>query len=181
MANDPSELPDQTVGARLHRTNNDTKNNAKAVSMEVLQARMAEGIDLSLVTKQAHWNLKGPQFIGVHTMLDTFRTEQDEWVDMMAERITQLGGTARGTVQEVNRETGLPPYPTDIYAVADHVKALIDRYAQFANAVRQNIDDTDEAGDPGTADLLTEVSRAIDKQLWFLEAHGQEPSGTFRT
>ena len=84
-------------------------------------------------------------------------------------------------MQEVSRDTGLPPYPTDIYAVADHVKALIDRYAQFANAVRQNIDDTDEAGDPGTADLLTEVSRGIDKQLWFLEAHGQEPSGTFRT
>lgn len=181
MANDPSELPDQTQGARLHKTNNDTKSNAKAVSMEVLQARMADGIDLSLVTKQAHWNLKGPQFIGVHTMLDGFRTEQDEWVDMMAERITQLGGTARGTVQEVNRETSLPPYPTDIYAVADHIKALIDRYAQFANAVRQNIDDTDEAGDPGTADLLTEVSRGIDKQLWFLEAHTQEPSGTFRT
>ena len=181
MAKDPSELPDQTVGARLHQTNNDTQNNAKAVAMEVLQARMAEGIDIALITKQAHWNLKGPQFIGVHTMLDTFRTEQDEWVDTMAERITQLGGTARGTVQEVNRETSLPPYPTDIYAVADHVKALIDRYAKFANAVRQNIDDTDEAGDPGTADLLTEISRGIDKQLWFLEAHGQEPSGNFRT
>ena len=181
MASSPSDLKDQTVGARLHKTNNDTQSNAKAASMECLQSRMADGIDLSLITKQAHWNLKGPQFIGVHTMLDTFRTEQDEWVDMMAERITQLGGTARGTVQEVGRETSLEPYPTNIYAVADHIKALIDRYARFANAVRQNIDDTDEAGDAGTADLLTEVSRAVDKQLWFLEAHTQEPSGTFRT
>ena len=181
MAKDPSELPDQTVGARLHQTNNDTQSNAKAVAMEALQARLAEGIDIALVTKQAHWNLKGPQFIGVHTMLDTFRTEQDGWVDMMAERIVQLGGTARGTVQEVGRETGLAPYPTDIYQVADHIKALIDRYARFANAVRKDIDEVDDAGDPGTADLLTEVSRGIDKQLWFLEAHGQEPSGNFRT
>lgn len=181
MANSPSNLKDQTVGARLHTTNNDTKSNAKAASMECLQARLADGIDLALITKQAHWNLKGPQFIGVHEMLDGFRTEQDNWVDMMAERITQLGGTARGTVQEVGRETSLEPYPTDIYAIADHIKALIDRYARFANAVRQNIDDTDEAGDPSTADLFTEVSRGMDKQLWFLEAHAQEPSGTFRT
>lgn len=180
MADSPANLKDQTEGARLHKTNNDTQNNAKAVAMEVLQARLADGIDLALATKQAHWNLKGPQFIGIHTMLDTFRTEQDEFNDMMAERITQLGGTARGTVQEVSRETNLQPYPTDIYAIADHVKALIERMALYANAVRKNIDDTDEAGDPGTADLLTEVSRGMDKQLWFLEAHTQEPSGTFR-
>lgn len=176
MADSPADLKDQTEGARLHKTNNDTKTNAKAVSMEVLQARLADSIDLALVTKQAHWNLKGPQFIGVHMMLDTFRTEQDEWTDMMAERITQLGGTARGTVQEVNRETSLQAYPTDIYAVADHVKALIERTTVFANSVRKNIEDTDEAGDAGTADLLTEVSRGIDKQLWFLEAHVQEPN-----
>ena len=181
MADSPAKLKDQTRGARLHKTNNDLKNNAKAVSMEVLQARLADGIDLGLVTKQAHWNLKGPQFIGIHLMLDKFRAEQDEWVDMMAERITQLGGTARGTVQEVEKGTALKPYPTDIYAIADHIHALIERYAACANAVRQNIEDTDEAGDADTADILTEVSRGLDKQLWFLEAHTQEPSGTFRT
>jgi len=179
-ATKPNEIKDQTQGAKLHKTNNDTKNNAKAASMEILQARLADGIDLALVTKQAHWNLKGPQFIGVHLMLDGFRTEQDEYTDMMAERIIQLGGTARGTVQEVGRETSLKSYPTDIYSVADHIAALIERYAAFANAVRQGIQDTDEAGDAGTADLLTEVSRGLDKQLWFLEAHTQEPSGTFR-
>ena len=86
---------------------------------------------------------------------------------MMAERITQLGGTARGTVQEVNRETQLPTYPTDIYRINDHIHALIERYSMFANAVRKNIDDTDDAGDVGTSDLLTEVSRGVDKQLWF--------------
>ena len=176
MAKKPEDLKDQTSNARLHATANDTKTNAKAVSMEVLQARLADGIDLALAIKQAHWNLKGPQFIGVHLMLDGFRGEQDEWNDMMAERITQLGGTARGTVQDVGRETKLTAYPTDIYAVADHVKALIERMSTVANAIRQNIDDTDDAGDAGTCDLLTEVSRGIDKQLWFLEAHVQEPS-----
>ena len=181
MAKSPEQIPEQTKGARLHKTNNDLKNNAKAASMEILQARMADGIDLGLVTKQAHWNLKGPQFIGIHLMLDTFRAEQDEWVDTMAERITQLGGTARGTVQEVAKDTSLKPYPTDIYAIADHLHALIERYSACANAVRKNIEDTDDAGDKDTADILTEVSRGLDKQLWFLEAHTQEPSGTFRT
>jgi starvation-inducible DNA-binding protein len=168
---------DQTTGGvHLHRTKNNQ--NAKGVAVELLQARLADGIDVALITKQAHWNLKGPQFIGVHLMLDKFRDEQDEWVDTMAERITQLGGTARGTVQEVGKKTQLEPYPVDIYQVSDHIHALIDRYATFANALRANIDEVDEAGDPDTADLFTEVSRGMDKQLWFLEAHTQERSAS---
>ena len=176
MASSPEKIPAQTKGAHLHKTSNDTKSNAKAVSMEALQARLVDSIDLALVTKQAHWNLKGPQFIGVHLMLDGFRDEVDGWSDMIAERITQLGGTARGTAQEVTKGTALPPYPTDIYSIPDHVNALIERYAACANAIRKNIDDTDDAGDTGTSDLFTEISRGLDKQLWFLEAHVQEPS-----
>ena len=167
-------------GVRMHTTRNDTKSNAKSVSIDTLQARLADGIDLSLVIKQAHWNLKGPQFIGIHLMLDGFRDEVDDYNDKVAERITQLGGTARGTVQAVNAETQLAAYPLDTYAVGDHLAALIDRYALYGNAVRKNIDDTDEAGDAGTSDLFTEVSRGIDKQLWFLEAHVQEPTGPMR-
>lgn len=177
-----NELPEQTTGGvHLHRTRNNQ--NAKGVAVALLQARLADGIDLSLITKQAHWNLKGPQFIGVHLMLDGFREEQDEYVDTMAERITQLGGTARGTTQEVAKDTSLQPYPVDIYQVSDHIHALIERYAQFANAIRASIDEVDEAGDPDTADIFTEVSRGIDKQLWFLEAHTQEqsPSASFAT
>ena len=113
-------------------------------------------------------------------MLDKFRAEQDEWTDTIAERIVQLGGTAKGTVQEVGTRTKLPAYPTDVYKIADHIAALIERYAECANAMRKNIDDTDDAGDPDTADIFTEVSRGLDKQLWFLEAHVQEPSGSFR-
>ena len=168
-------------GARLHRTKNNQ--NGRGVSVALLEKRISDGIDMALITKQAHWNLKGPQFIGVHLMLDTFREAQDEWVDMMAERITQLGGTAFGTVQEVAQRTALEPYPVNIYQVSDHIHALIDRYATVANALRSSIDEADEAGDADTADLFTEVSRGIDKQLWFLEAHTQErsPSESFPT
>lgn len=162
--------------AHMHKTNNDLKSNAKSTAMALLNARLADSIDLALITKQAHWNLKGPQFIGIHLMLDGFRKEQDEWVDTMAERITQLGGTALGTTQAVAQGTSLAPYPTDIYAIADHLKELIDRYAKVANAIRAAIDEADEAGDADSADIFTEVSRGLDKQLWFLEAHMQEPT-----
>jgi starvation-inducible DNA-binding protein len=163
-----------------HKTRNHLPSNAKAVSIDLLNARLADGIDLALITKQAHWNLKGPQFIAIHEMLDGFRTAQDEWNDTMAERIAQLGGTALGTTQSVAAATKLPAYPTDVYAIADHLAALIDRYAAYGNTLHDNIDQSADAGDADTADIFTEVSRGIDKQLWFLEAHVQEPTGDMR-
>jgi starvation-inducible DNA-binding protein len=168
------------VKPRLHSTRNTIDSNARNVAISLLNARLADGLDLALITKQAHWNLKGPQFIGIHLMLDGFRDLQDDWTDKMAERITALGGTAYGTTQDITKNSQLQPYPTDIYRIADHLAALIDRYAAFANSVRTSIDEADEAGDPDTADLFTEISRGLDKQLWFLEAHVQEPTGPIR-
>jgi starvation-inducible DNA-binding protein len=112
---------------KLHKTQNNLKSNAKSVSIDILNARLADGIDLALLTKQAHWNLKGIQFIAVHEMLDGFRTELDDHVDTMAERIVQLGGTALGTTQTVADKTALTAYPTDIYKITDHIHALIER------------------------------------------------------
>ncbi len=159
---------------RKHRTRNDVPSNAKAVSIEILNRCLADTIDLALATKQAHWNLKGPQFIAVHEMLDTFRTELDNSADTMAERVVQLGGTALGTLQVVNKASTLPAYPFDIYPVRDHIEALIERFGRVANSVRKAIDETDEAGDASTSDIFTETSRSLDKALWFLEAHVQE-------
>jgi starvation-inducible DNA-binding protein len=159
---------------KRYQTKNDLSSNTKNVAIDILNTRLADAIDLALLTKQAHWNLKGPQFIAVHEMIDQFRTELDGHVDTMAERIVQLGGTALGTLQAVAKATSLAPYPTDIAKVEDHLAALIERYAKVANATRAAIDQADEAGDKNTADIFTEVSRALDKSLWFLEAHIQE-------
>ena len=157
-----------------HATRNDLKSNVKKSSIELLNARLADAIDLALITKQAHWNIKGPHFIAVHEMLDGFRTELDNHVDTIAERAVQLGGTAFGTSQVVVAESKLPPYPTDIYKTKDHLAALIDHYATTAKSVRAAVNDASEAGDADTADIFTAYSRALDKSLWFLEAHIQE-------
>jgi starvation-inducible DNA-binding protein len=159
----------------MHQTRNDLQSNTKTAVIELLNARLADTIDLALLTKQAHWNLKGPHFIAIHEMLDGFRGQIDDYIDTMAERVVQLGGTALGTTQTVAKGTTLPPYPTNIYAIQDHLPALIDRYGTVANAVRKAIDAAAEAGDANTADIFTEASRGLDKALWFLEAHVQEP------
>ena len=112
-------------------------------------------------------------FIALHELFDQVATEAEGYTDLIAERITTLGGTARGTVRVAAANSSLNEYPLEITDGADHVDALSTALADFGKKVRQNIDDMDEIGDKDTADLFTEVSRGIDKSLWFVEAHIQ--------
>lgn len=155
----------------LRKTENNLTDNTKKASIALLNLRVAEIIDLALATKQAHWNMRGKQFIAVHEMVDGFRTQLDGHTDIMAERVAQLGGVVLGTVQDVAKTSKLPPYPTNIHKVTEHLEALITRYGTTANNIRKAIDEADEAGDANTADIFTQVSRDLDKALWFLEAH----------
>ncbi|WP_110687911.1 DNA starvation/stationary phase protection protein Dps [Salinicola aestuarinus] len=164
----------KTAAGSLYPTRIDIPEDQRAKIVALMNERLAETIDLSLAIKQAHWNLKGLQFIGVHEMLDGFRTAVDAHVDEIAERLVQLGGTAHGTAQDVVNATSLKAYPSDIHQVQDHFKALADHYGGVANAVRKSISETDELGDEDTSDLLTGVSRTLDSNLWFIEAHLQE-------
>lgn len=156
---------------QMHKTRNDLKSNTKTTMAALLNARLADTIDLALMTKQAHWNLRGRQFIAVHEMLDGFRTEIDGHVDTIAERVVQLGGVASGTTQAVVQGSKLKAYPTDLVSVEDHIAALEERYGDLANSTRAAIGTSDEAGDADTADIFTAFSRSLDKALWFLEAH----------
>ena len=159
---------------KSYPTKKDLPSNIKTASIELLNARVADCIDLALLTKQAHWNLKGREFIAIHDMLDGFHDELDEHVDTMAERAVQLGSTALGTVQTIAKATTLSPYPVDIHAIPDHLQALIERCGQVANNIRKAISQSDEIDGAHPADIFTGVSRGLDKALWFLDAHVQE-------
>lgn len=155
----------------MYPTRNDLPAALRGEIERLLNARLADALDLQAAAKQAHWNVKGPNFIALHELFDQVHGNIEEHVDALAERITALGGTALGTVQAVVRSTSLAPYPSDIAEGSAHLEALGERLADFGQRVREAITASDRLGDDDTADLLTGISRATDKYLWFLEAH----------
>lgn len=157
----------------MHDTKIDIKKGTREEMVEILNARLADAIDLKSQAKQAHWNVKGMNFIALHELFDQVATAVETHSDTIAERITILGGTAEGTVRVAAEKSSLSQYPMEITDGRDHVDALSSALAEFGKKVRANIDDADEAGDKDTADIFTEVSREIDKLLWFVEAHIQ--------
>ncbi len=139
--------------------------------VDLLNANLANVIDLTLDGKQCHWNLQGSGFIGVHQLLDDTSERIREVSDAIAERIVILGGMPNGLAQRVAKDSILDDYPTDITDVEDHVRELTDRYKKVAVKLREAIDNAGEAGDEDTADLFTEASRIVDKDAWFIGAN----------
>ena len=158
---------------QLHNTKIDLAKGKREKLIAVLNQSLADAADLKSQAKQAHWNVKGPNFIALHELFDQVATEMDTHTDDLAERITTLGGTAMGTVRLAARNSSLSEYPHEISDGTAHVDALSSVLADFGKKVRSNIDVTDELGDADTADLYTGISRGVDKLLWFVEAHNQ--------
>ena len=157
----------------LHNTKIDIAKGKREKIVKILNERLADAIDLKSQAKQAHWNVKGMNFIALHELFDQISTDVEVHIDDIAERITTLGGTALGTVRVAAQTSSLSEYPLEITDGGAHVDALSTALADFGKRVRANIDETDELGDADTADLFTGISRAIDKHLWFVEAHQQ--------
>jgi len=157
----------------MHKTRNDLPEKVRIQVAALLQERLADCIDLQTQTKQAHWNVKGPSFIALHELFDKVYDNVQEYADLLAERIVQLGGVAEGTARAIVKRSRLPEYPAAIASGKEHVEALSRALAFFGESVRKAIDQTGEIGDQGTADIFTEISRGIDKDLWFVEAHAQ--------
>ena len=155
----------------MNMTKNDLPESIRARMIETLNQRLADSIALQTQAKQSHWNVKGPNFIGLHKLFDEIWEATLEYSDLIAERVVQLGGVAEGTARIAAQRTQLEPYPMDILSGRDHCEALSSALAVFGKAVRRGIDEADQAVDKGTADIYTEISRGVDKWLWFVEAH----------
>lgn len=156
-----------------HTTRIDIPKARRDKIIAILRGHLADGIDLMLQTKTAHWNVRGPQFIALHELFDKVAEGVEESVDEIAERIAQLGESVDGTARGVAASTALKAYPLNIADGLAHVAAVADALAGYAARVRPGIDETGKLGDAVTADLLTGVVRSTDKLLWFVEAHGQ--------
>lgn len=157
----------------MHKTKIDLPPDAREKLIAILNQRLADASDLKSQAKQAHWNVKGMNFIALHELFDQVSTQVETHIDDIAERITTLGGTALGTIRVAAQNSSLSEYPLEITDGTAHVDALSTALADFGKKVRADIDKTDELGDADTADLFTGISRAIDKLLWFVEAHIQ--------
>ena len=155
----------------LYPTRIDIATDVRVKVVEILNQTLAATLDLKTQTKQAHWNVKGTDFYQLHELFDEMAGELEEYVDMVAERVTALGGTALGTARIAAATSILPEYPTDIADGIEHITALADRFAAYGKHARTAIDTTGDLGDADTSDMYTEISRTIDKRLWFLEAH----------
>jgi starvation-inducible DNA-binding protein len=158
----------------MYKTKIDLSEKTRRNVIVILNERLSDAIDLQSQVKQAHWNVKGPYFIALHELFDKISDAVLEQIDEIAERITSLGGTAEGTVAVAARRSKLKNYPLSITSGRDHLLYLSTQLSVFGKSVRTAIGETDELGDADTADLFTQISREIDKYLWFLEAHLQD-------
>jgi starvation-inducible DNA-binding protein len=163
--------------ARLYPTKNDLPETTRSEVIGLLNQRLADCIDLQTQCKQAHWNVKGPSFIGLHKLFDEINEDVEEYVDLLAERVVQLGGIAEGTVAVVAKRSSLVDYPIGLSTGAEHVAALSDALAGFGRTIRIGIEEMNELEDADSADILTQISRGVDKWLWFVEAHQQGGNG----
>jgi len=165
---------DETVSAVApYRTGIDLTTKTRAALIPLLNQRLADLIDLFTQTKYAHWNVKGGGFIMLHELFDAIAERVEESCDLVAERVVMLGGRAEGTTRQAANRSALPEYDAGAVDGVDHVRTLAHQVSLLAATTRKAIGAADETGDPTTADLFTEISRSLDKDLWFLEAHLQ--------
>jgi len=158
---------------RTHTTSIDIPEETRVELITLLNQQLADTFDLYSQVKQAHWNVKGMQFMELHEYFDELAEIILNYVDMLAERATALGGTAMGTARMAAANTHLPELDADLKTGEEFLRALAERLAAYGKSSRAAIDSTDEVGDMATADMFTEITREIDKQLWFIEAHLQ--------
>ena len=147
------------------------KDNTIKTSIAALNACLADAIALRLALRQAHWTVKGANFIAIHELFDAVARRVAGHEDIIAEQVQTLGGQAVGTAEAVVRVAKMKPYPVDLVKERDHVEAVCDRIADVGGRVRAAISEVGDAGDEDTMDIFVNFSRQLGKDLWFIESH----------
>jgi len=158
----------------MYDTRIDVGQQSRQSLAQLLNQRLADMIDLFNQTKHAHWNVKGHEFMQLHELFDSIAERVEEGCDLLAERVVTLGGLAKGTTRQSAASSTIGEYDLSAVDGLEHVRALADQVAKLAASIRGAIQQSDELADPTTADLFTQISRSLDKDLWFLEAHLQK-------
>lgn len=157
----------------MHETSIDMDLSLREQMIALCNQQLANTTDLYNQTKQAHWNVKGIHFEQLHVLFDKMADTIQPYADTIAERAVALGGTALGTTRMAANATELPEFPDDVFDGATMLRVVVERWAQYAAAVRVAATQADEVGDLDTSDMFIEISREADKMLWFAEAHLQ--------
>lgn len=162
-----------TATALDYETHNDIPEATRESMICLLNQQLADTFDLYTHLKQAHWNVKGMNFMPLHSLFDDLAASFIHYADMIAERATALGGRAQGTARMAAASSRLDELPFELTDGKGFVTALAERFAEYAASLRSAIDESADQNDAGTSDLFTEISREVDKSLWFLESHLQ--------
>ena len=143
---------------------------ARLKIVDLLNARLADGLDLHSQIKVAHWNVKGPQFAALHPLFESFAVALAAFNDEVAERAVTLGGRAYGTARLVAKSSRLPEYPQETTRDLEHVRLLAERFDRYLEGVRETRGVAEKLGDPDGVDLFTRIVTVFEKNAWFLRA-----------
>lgn len=166
-------LPDTTPDPTIDGVSHDLPLEEQKGIIALLNQRLAESIDLSSQIKQAHWNVKGHNFLNLHELFDRVHAANESYVDMIGERIAQLNGFAEGTIRIAAARSRLSDHQVGQIHASDHIEEISRSMRAFRNEVRGTIAEADDVDDIETVDIFTDISRGLDKWLWYLEAHTQ--------
>ncbi|WP_415383591.1 DNA starvation/stationary phase protection protein Dps [Halosimplex sp. TS25] len=167
-----SGTPTAPVG-QLFPTRSYLSQEVRTTSIGVLNQCLADLTAVTMQLKSAHWNVKGHEFYQLHELFEDLAEEFDAFIDEVAERASALGGRPPGTAREVAQNTTIPALPSQTTEGVALVAELADRLAILDANLYEQLQTVTQQNDLDTADLLNEISRAVAKSLWFLEAHLQ--------
>jgi starvation-inducible DNA-binding protein len=148
------------------------RNEAKSSSCRLLNEILADSMVLYALYKKHHWLLAGPTFYQLHLLFDKHAEEQNEIVDLVAERVQSLGGIAVGDPRHAAELTTIPRPPDGAEEVAVMIDRTLRAHETIIEKVRAGIKTTEESEDWGSNDILmSDVLRRHELQVWFLAEH----------